>query len=78
MARAPCQTRSPIVRLLSPLRDFLATEALGAVLLAVGAVSALIWANSPWAGSYESFWNSRLAVSVAGHGLDLDLRHVDQ
>jgi Na+:H+ antiporter, NhaA family len=75
MVRAQRQSRSPIVQLLSPLRDFLATEALGAVLLALGAISALIWANSPWSGSYESFWSSRLAISVGGHTLDLDLRH---
>ena len=37
-------------RALSPLRDFLATESAGAVLIAVGAVAALVWANSPWRG----------------------------
>lgn len=67
--------RSPLVRMLSPLRDFIATEASGAVLLAGAAAIALIWANSPWSGSYENFWSSRAAVSVAGYTLDLDLRH---
>ncbi|HSB86539.1 MAG TPA: Na+/H+ antiporter NhaA, partial [Ilumatobacteraceae bacterium] len=61
--------------MLSPLRDFLATEASGAVLLAGGAVVALVWANSPWSGSYEDFWGTRVAITAAGHTLDLDLRH---
>ena len=75
MDRAPSSARSPIVRMLSPLRDFVATEASGAVLLAGGAVIALVWANSPWSASYEDLWSSRAAISVAGHTLDLDLRH---
>ena len=75
MDRASRRPRSPIVRVLSPLRDFLATEASGAILLAGGAVAALIWANSPWSGSYESLWSSRAAITIAGHTLDLDLRH---
>lgn len=53
----------------------MATESAGAVLIAVGATAALVWANSPWSGSYESFWSSRASISIAGHSLDLDLRH---
>lgn len=75
MDRARPNPRSPFVRMLSPLRDFLATESAGAVLIAGGAVAALAWANSPWSGSYESLWSSRLSVTAAGHTLDLDLRH---
>lgn len=60
---------------MSPLRDFLATEAASAVLLAAAAVVALVWANSPWSASYENLWTSRASFTVAGHILDLDLRH---
>lgn len=63
------------VRLLSPLRDFLDTESSGAVLLALAAFVALVWANSPWSASYESLWSARASFSFAGHSLDLDLRH---
>jgi NhaA family Na+:H+ antiporter len=75
MIRARRNTQPSIVRILSPLRDFLATEAFGAVLLGIAAVAALVWANSPAAGSYESLWNAHLSVTLAGHTLDLDLRH---
>ena len=75
MIRARRNTQPSIVRILSPLRDFLATEAFGAVLLGIAAVVALVWANSPAAGSYESLWNAHLSVTLAGHTLDLDLRH---
>ncbi|MDO8390770.1 MAG: Na+/H+ antiporter NhaA [Actinomycetota bacterium] len=61
--------------MLSPLRDFLVTESAGALLIAVGAAAALVWANSPWAASYESFWSSRFSITAAGHTLDLDVRH---
>jgi Na+:H+ antiporter, NhaA family len=67
--------RSPIVRMLSPLRDFLATEASGAILLAGAAVVALVWANSPWSQSYEDLWNTTAGISVGSHSLVLDLRH---
>ena len=74
MTRRAPRSRSPFVRLLSPLRDFLALEASGALMLAGAAVVALVWANSPWRASYEHLWESRAAISVAGHRLDLDLR----
>lgn len=67
--------RGTTVRLLSPFRDFLKLEASGAILLASSAILALIWANSPWSGSYESLWSSHIAITVAGHSLDLSLRH---
>ncbi len=75
MDRARRPPRSPFVRMLSPLRDFLATEASGAILLAAGALIALVWANSPWSASYDNLWASRASISVAGHVLDLDVRH---
>lgn len=75
MLRFIRRSRPPVVRVLLPLRDFLATEAAGAVLLAAAAVAALVWANSPWSASYENLWTSRASFSVAGHSLDLDLRH---
>ena len=75
MKHEPDDARGTTVRLLSPFLDFLKTETSGAILLAGSAILALIWANSPWSGSYESLWSTRFAITVAGQSLDLDLRH---
>jgi len=75
MKHEPDDARGTTVQLLSPFRDFLKTETSGAILLAGSAMLALIWANSPWSGSYESLWSTRFAITVAGQSLDLDLRH---
>jgi NhaA family Na+:H+ antiporter len=75
MKPEPDYAHGTTVRLLSPFRDFLRTESSGAILLAGSAIFALIWANSPWSGSYESLWSSQIAINVAGQSLDLDLRH---
>jgi Na+/H+ antiporter NhaA len=61
--------------LASPVRDFLSTESGGAVALLGAAVAALVWANSPWSDSYDSFWSTDLLIRVGDHGISLDLRH---
>ena len=61
---------------LAPLRRRLRTQAGGAGLLLAATVLALLWANSPWGGSYDAFWHTELAVRVAGAELALDLRHL--
>ncbi len=57
------------------LRDFLATETAGGVLLLVATVVALAWANSPWKGGYHALWDTELGVGLGRHQLELDLRH---
>ena len=57
-----------------PLVDFLHTEAAGGVVLVAATVAALVWANSPWDAGYTALWDTRLAVSLGHHSLDLDLR----
>jgi len=44
----------PSLREARYLADLLRTETVGGALLIVGAALALLWANSPWASSYES------------------------
>ena len=53
------------------LADTLRSERTGAVLLLVGAVIALAWANSPWKDTYASL--SDLRVGPAALHLDLTL-----
>lgn len=61
--------------LATPVRDFLGTETGGAIVLLAGTLLALLWANSPWPHSYESFWSTRLAVTLGGGEISADLRH---
>jgi Na+/H+ antiporter NhaA len=58
----------------APVRDFLSTETGGAAVLVGAVLAALVWANSPWPHSYESFWATRLALSLGGHALSGSLR----
>jgi Na+/H+ antiporter NhaA len=57
----------------APLREFLHTESGSAGVLVGAVVVALVWANLD-AGSYESFWQTRLSIRLGGNGLDWDLR----
>jgi hypothetical protein len=61
--------------LAAPVRDFLKTETGGAAVLLWAAVAALLWANSPWAGSYESVWTTKLSIRLGDAGISQDLRH---
>ena len=60
--------------LAAPLRSFLTTETSGALALLGASLAALIWANSPWWESYESFWTTDLAIRMGDDALSLDLR----
>ena len=57
------------------LREFLATEASGGILLLVAAVIALLWANSPWSASYESLWHTDVTLNFGRYVLEGDLHH---
>ena len=61
--------------LATPVRDFLSQETGGAVVLLAAAAAALVWANAPWSDSYESFWTTKLSVTLGSDGISLDLRH---
>ena len=61
--------------LAAPVRSFLSTETGGAVVMLGAAIAALVWANSPWSGSYESVWTTRLAINLGHAGISADLRH---
>ena len=58
-----------------PLRRFIHTESGSAGLLVAVALLALVWANSPWSGSYESLWQTPVEVVFGSHGLSMDLHH---
>jgi Na+/H+ antiporter NhaA len=60
--------------LAAPVRNFLSTETGGAMVLLAATIVALLWANSPWSGSYESVWTTKLAITVGDTGISADLR----
>jgi Na+:H+ antiporter, NhaA family len=60
--------------LVQPVQRFLETEAAGGVVLIVAAVLAIVWANGPFGGSYETFWQTGLRVELGGL---LNLDHLD-
>src|SRR3954466_4051571 len=60
--------------LAAPVRDFLKTETGGAAVLLCAAIAALLWANSPWSSSYESFWTTKLSIRFGDSGITEDLR----
>ncbi len=62
------------VRFISPLADFLRTEAAGGALLVLAAAVALVWVNVAPA-SYNSFWHAEAAVRVGSWALEFDVRH---
>jgi NhaA family Na+:H+ antiporter len=59
-------------RLARPVARFLRIEAAGGMLMLVGTVAALVWFNVA-AHSYETFWNTQLAIELGGFHLDLTL-----
>jgi Na+:H+ antiporter, NhaA family len=56
-------------------RLYMGTEAGGSALLLAATLLALVWANSPWSGAYDSFWSTTASIRVGDLSLSLDLRH---
>ena len=68
------KSRAQTPQIIRPLVDFLHKEASAGILLIVAAVFAIIWANSPWNGSYQELWNSHIGIDIGGRVLELNLR----
>ena len=66
---------TPLERALSPFGRFMRTESAGGVVLIVCTVVALVLANSPWAGAYHHFWETKLGFSLGGRTLSYSLHH---
>ncbi len=59
--------------MLRPIRAFTQLEAAGGILLIVGTLIALLWANSPWALSYSALWHTKLTFGFGDAKLSKDL-----
>jgi Na+:H+ antiporter, NhaA family len=57
------------------LREFIHDEAFGGILLLVFALTALIWANSPWSETYDALWATELTLGTVQFHLTESLRH---
>ncbi len=55
--------------LLRPLAAFFRVEALGGTVLIASAILALVWANSPFAASYQALWSSEITIGARDFGL---------
>jgi NhaA family Na+:H+ antiporter len=62
-------------RAVTPVLEFLATEAGGGAILLAATVVALAWVNSPWGDSYEQLWHRELTLGLGEASLTHDLRH---
>ncbi len=76
---AQTETPPPIARavnekLIRPLNDFLHKEASAGILLVFAAFVAMIWANSPFSGSYFDLWGTEAVVGVGDFEIALNLK----
>jgi NhaA family Na+:H+ antiporter len=55
---------------------FAENDASGGILLLVCTVFALIWANSPWYGSYESILHTIVTVGAGGFQFNISIHHL--
>jgi NhaA family Na+:H+ antiporter len=68
-------SRRPIARYVGrPAAEFLKIEPAAGVVLVVCAVLAMLWANSPWAASYDAVWGLDVTFRFGGFELHHTLR----
>jgi NhaA family Na+:H+ antiporter len=68
--------RSYIARqVILPAQAFIHTQAVSAAVLLAAALTAIIWANSPWDESYFDLWERIITVDVDIFSIEKDLRH---
>lgn len=64
------RTVPPVPRIfraaVAPLQAFFQLEASSGILLALCAVAAMVWANSPWADTYSGLFDAPLALGLGG------------
>jgi len=63
-------------RFVRPLLRFTRIESAGGIALLAAAAAALIWANLPFGGSYERFWETPVNLTIGSFHLDESIRIV--
>jgi NhaA family Na+:H+ antiporter len=73
----PPEARLPALRVAQamrrPIERFLHIEAASGILLIIAAATALIWANSPWAHSYEALWHTPFRIGIGDWTMERSL-----
>ena len=65
----------PLIQpIIEPFQSFIHTEASGGILLLLATFVAMIWANSPWAASYDEFWSTPVSLTFGASTLKETLR----
>src|SRR5829696_4919360 len=68
-------TRPLIERVIGPFERFAHKESSGGLVLLACTVVALVWANSPWAASYQHLWEQPVSVVLGPLGGTTTLHH---
>jgi Na+:H+ antiporter, NhaA family len=68
-------TRPLIERVIGPFERFAHKESSGGLMLLACTVVALVWANSPWAASYQHLWEQPVSVVLGPLGGTTTLHH---
>lgn len=66
---------NPIIRLISPIQQFVSMQALSGLVLLSCSVLALILANSPLADQYEHFWHTEIGFQIGSLKISHSLHH---
>jgi len=62
-------------QLSTPVRRMMRSGVAGAGLMVVATVVALVWANSPWADSYDALWHTEVGLSFGDAGIEMSLQY---
>jgi Na+:H+ antiporter, NhaA family len=73
--RIPSGPASPIERILGPFKRFIHAETSGGIILLIATILALVWANSPWSGSYHHLWELPLGFRLGDWTFSMSLHH---
>ncbi len=67
---------TPWLRIKNKIKSLLSKESAKGLLLFLGAISALVWANTPWHESYHHLWENYLEISLGDLHFKQNLHHV--
>jgi NhaA family Na+:H+ antiporter len=65
--------RQAAMALVRPLEQFLRVQASSGILLLIMAISAMLWANSPWQESYHHLWHTPITLGLGDFVFRQDL-----